>query len=81
MLSVSDVRPTELTPVTLPELSTGQERTANVWLREEEIRLEKRRLVWERISTFASAGLTTMALIAAIGAWIRTGRPPSAPSR
>lgn len=46
----------------------------DIELRQEALKLQRRGELWGRIATFATASLTTLAVLAAVGAWWRTGK-------
>ena len=46
----------------------------DIELRRQVLAQAKKSEFWNRLGTFATASVTTLALVAAIGAWFRTGK-------
>ena len=55
-------------------MSADQYYAADIKLRADALEEQRKTAFWSRLSTFATASLTTIALIAALSAWKRTGK-------
>jgi hypothetical protein len=71
------VDPTKPVPAPTPQtpvLTYDQYLAKDIALRRESLDLQRRAEMWGRIGTFATASLTTLALLAVLGTWWRTGK-------
>lgn len=71
-LYLSGTEPAAPTPPA--SLTYEQYLARDIALRQESLKVQKSGQVWDRIGTFATASLTTLALLAAVSAWWRTGK-------
>ncbi len=58
----------------IPEITSGQFRFEEVRLRQKELDIARRGVFFDRLTAVGTGGLALIALIAAISAWVRTGR-------
>jgi len=58
----------------VPELTPEQHAAADIHLRARQLEIQRSNAKWSAIGAVATAGLTVLAIGAAVGAWYRTGK-------
>ncbi len=61
-------------PVPPPPITYEQYLSRDIALRRESLVMQKRGEFWSRLGVVATASITSLALVAALGAWWRTGK-------
>jgi hypothetical protein len=61
-------------PLDPRKLTEDQYRGEDVRLRERELEIRRKEAFWNAFASFGTATLSTLALLAALGAWLRTGK-------
>ena len=64
---------------TAPTITYEQYLVQDLLLRQESLDLQRRGATWSRLGVVATASLTSLALMAALGAWWRTGKLRAVP--
>jgi hypothetical protein len=58
----------------IPEITEGQFRFEDVRLRTKALEIQRKGIFWDRLGAAGTGGLAMIALLAAVGAWMRTGK-------